>query len=190
MKKLIIYDVDDTLFAANQLIGMEVHGEFRWLTQQEFHHHDVAGTVSETIDLSRLRNAKDWLLNLQPNEEVVERIKCDINSGDSDIVIMTARNAMDDHELFKSGFDKHGIDTTCVDFYFAGDHGEQHWSSHKKKGVLFQQFLSQHYDHITIFDDNEMNLKELHFLALDYPFVTVESYKVAPGGTISRYIGS
>ncbi len=189
MKKLIIYDVDDTLFKGNQLIGMEVSGEFRWLTQQEFHDYDAAGTVSEVLDLSRLKCAQDWLDCLEPNDAVVESLLFDLAYSPADIVIMTARNAMDDHDLFKSGFEKQGIDTSVIEFIFAGDHGEVHWSSHKKKAVLFERFLDE-YDEITIYDDNVMNLRELHLMALDHPFVQINSYHVHADGTINKYNGS
>lgn len=187
MKKLIIYDVDDTLFFANQKIGMEVDGEFIWMTQQEFHEHDVAGTVSENLDFSKLQCSVDFMENLAPNMIAINRLKNDIARGDAEIVIMTARHPMSDIPMFETAFHKYGVDTTDLEIIFAGVAGEPHWSSHKKKAVFIAEFLKNHYDHITIYDDNVMNLQEIHALALDYPFTTIESYHVLPDGKITKY---
>ena len=187
MKKIKIFDIDDTLFFANQMIGMEVEGVFRWITQQEFHEHDVAGTVHSNLDFQNLNNSIDFLENLQPNMIAIERLQKDIDQNDSRIVVMTARHPMNDIPLFKTAFHQYGIDTDKVELIFAGIAGEPHWSSHKKKAVFFEEFLQENYDEIEIIDDNTSNLKELHYLALDYPFTHIKSYHVKPDGTINKY---
>lgn len=190
MKRLIIYDVDDTLFFANQAIGMEVDGEMQWLTQQEFHEHDVAGTLHHNLDFSKLMCSVDFHANLKPNIFAINKLIEDIEIGDDKVIIVTARHPMTDVVLFTRAFEKFGIDTKRVKFYFAGGMGEPHWSSHKKKALLFEAFLQQSWDEIVIYDDNVMNLKEIHALALDYPHTDIKSYRVFSDGTISRYNGS
>jgi len=106
---LIIFDVDDTLFFANQKIGMEVDGKMQWLTQQQFHEHDLAGTIHPNLDFSKLLCSKDFVKNLKPNMIMIDRLKTAINRDKDKIVIMTARHTMSDVPLFVSAFHKFGI---------------------------------------------------------------------------------
>lgn len=187
MRTLFVFDIDDTLFFANQQIGMEVEGVFRWITQQEFHEHDIAGTVHPNLDFSKLQCAEDFIANLQPNPIMIQRLK-DTLRGPGDVVVMTARHPLDDIPLFKTAFHQQGIETDDFELVFAGISGPAHWSSHQKKAILFKQYLEQHYDHIVIYDDNTSNLAELHHLAMDY-ITTIESYQIASDGTINRFRG-
>jgi hypothetical protein len=189
MKKLIVYDVDDTLFFANQKIGMEVDGKFKWMSQQEFHEHDIAGTVSKNLDFSRMLCSHDFIKNLKPNMIAIKRLIRDIERADAKIVVMTARHEMSDIPLYISAFHDHGVNTDDIEFIFAGVAGEAHWSSHEKKKVFFDKFFEEQYDHVTVYDDNVKNLETVQGLALDYPFTTVEAYRVFEDGTINRYNG-
>ena len=186
---LIIFDVDDTLFFANQLIGMEVDGEMRWITQQEFHEHDVAGTIHPNLDFSKLLCSKDFVKNLKPNPIMIERLKNAIKRDQDQIVIMTARHVMSDVPLFISAFHKHGVDTKGIEFIFAGSGGEIHWPSHQKKAVFFDRFLAEGYDKITLYDDNTKFLDYALQAHLDFPFTTVRTFRIDSEGKINNYNG-
>jgi hypothetical protein len=186
-KRLIVYDVDDTLFFANQRIGLTVDGVPTWMTPQEFHEYDVAGLVDHSVDYSLLLSSDNFVSCLKPNQICIEKLIYDIDRADSDIVIMTARGEVDDVPKFKSAFRDHGIDIDSVEFRFCSP--DVTLSSHKKKEPHFRQMLAQHYDEVTVYDDNVLNLETVHHIALEYPATTVNSFRILPDGSISKYYG-
>lgn len=187
---IVCYDVDDSLFFSNQLIGMEVDGTFTWLTQREFHEHDVNGTLNDTLDFSKLTCSVDFTSDLKPNMILINKLASDIAHEESKIIVCTARHEMNDLELFKSAFERYGIDTTPIEFIFAGGLGEAHWSSHQKKAIAFERMLGQKPNSLTVYDDNELNLREVLLLSFDFPFTTIITFLVNQDGTISRYHGT
>ena len=187
MKKLIVYDVDDTLFFANQRIGLTINGVPQWITPQEFHEYDVAGLIDHSVDYSLLLSSDDFVSCLKPNQICIELLIEDIDRADSDIIIMTARGEVDDVKKFKGAFRDHGIDIDSCEFRFCSQ--DVTLSSHQKKKPQFQEMLAKHYDHVTVYDDNVKNLETVHHVAMDYPFTTINSFKINPDGSISKYYG-
>jgi hypothetical protein len=184
--KLAIYDFDDTLFFANQRIGVMLDGKMVWMTPQEHHRLDIAGEIPHEVDYSFLKSSSDFVSCLKPNVIAIECLIKDIDDPACDVVIMTARQTMDDVELFMTAFEPHGIDPNKLDIIFAGDGNPSTVSSHELKRGYFKKFFNDGYSSISVYDDNMMTMAMLQVMKPDYHEIDIDLYGVASDGSISK----
>jgi hypothetical protein len=184
--KLSVIDLDDTLFFANQRIGVMQNGVMVWMTPQEHHQLDVAGQIPHEVDYSFLKSSSDFVSCLKPNDIMIERLILDIDDPTCDVVIMTARQTMDDIDLFLTAFSQHGIDHSKLDIIFAGDGNPATVSSHELKRGYFKKFFNEGYSCISVYDDNMMTLAMLQSMKKDYHEIDIDLYGVLADGSISK----
>jgi hypothetical protein len=184
--KLAIYDMDDTLFFANQRIGVEQDGKMVWMTPQEHHALDLAGKIPHVVDYSFLKSSSDFVSCLKPNMITIERLILDIDDPLCDVVIMTARQTMDDLDLFLTAFTQHGVDHSKLDVIFAGDGNESTVSSHQLKRGYFRKFFNEGYSCISVYDDNANTNRMLMEMRKDYHEIDIDLYCVNDDGSISK----
>lgn len=191
MKTLSIYDIDDTIFFANQsIIVIADNGEeVDHIDHEEYKRREDAGEHHYKYSWRMLENSEDFCNTLKPNHVVIEQLIKDLQNPDIDVMLLTARTSPDNVHQFREAFSWHGMHLGDAELVFAGDNspGDRSWLN---KTIEFEKiFGSQQYDHITIYDDSERNLQAFWMTQLDYPNVSTSIKWVDPVGHIQQYYG-
>ena len=118
-KKLVVFDIDDTLVNTQTKVQVIKDGEVvNSLNSHDFTHYKLK--PGESFDFEDFRNAKDFFDNHKPIIPMMNQLKRDINTGNK-VVMVTARADFDDKELFLDTFRKYGVDMNKVHVYRAGN---------------------------------------------------------------------
>lgn len=193
------YDVDDTLFAANQDIYIRdaEHNIIETIDGKNYRKHmngrSAPLTEGHYYCFSELLNGKSFYETKVPLEEPLEELARDVDRHKHekcyDVILMTARGEVDYQEHYKQAFRDHGVDIDSIEIMFVGARDTQdpraHKSSSECKREAFEQLLP-HYHHIKIYEDDYKNLEMFYFTALEFA-CDVELFHVNPEGKISRY---
>lgn len=200
MKTLVIYDVDDTLFAANQDIYIRDHNHniVETIDGRNYRKH-MNGRAAPLPDghyycFSELVKGKSFYETKLPLEEPLHELALDVErhkrETNYDVVLMTARGEVDDLDHYKQAFRDHDVDVDAIEIMFVGARDTSDPRSKKSssecKRAEFEKLCTQ-YDHFKIYEDDYKNLKMFYETALDFGAVTCELFHVNPEGKVTRY---
>lgn len=200
MKTLAIYDVDDTLFTANQIINIRDNEDkiIQSIDGSQYRKH-MNGRAAPLPDghyycFGELLNGKTFYETKMPLIEPLEQLAFDVGhhkrNPNFDVILLTARGQVDHLDDYKQAFRDHGVDVDAIDIVFVGarDSTDPRFgmSSSQCKKLAFEQYCKT-YDHFIIYEDDYRNLEMFYHTSLDFGNVTVELYHVNPQGEISRY---
>lgn len=190
MNKLAIFDIDDTIFFANQGIHVldDQGNTTEVIDNREYHRRDALGETHQ-YSWKELVDAQAWYDSLMPNPPVIDRMIKDLADSDTEVILITGRLTVDNIPLFKAGFKVHGMNIDDIELVFAGDRNPSGGSTHLVKRVDFERLFALHYDHISIYEDSKLNLREFHYVSMDFPFTSTSAYWIDPKGNIKRYNG-
>lgn len=199
MNTLVIYDVDDTLFAANQDIYIRDadHNIVQTIQGSDYRKH-MNGRSGALPDghyycFSELINGKTFYETKLPLEEPLRELALDVErhkrESHYDVILMTARGEVDHFEDYKQAFRDHKVDVDSIEIMFVGARDTSDPRSKKSsaecKRVAFEKLLP-HYHRVKIYEDDYKNLEMFYHTALDFQ-CDVELYHVNPDGKVSRY---
>ena len=129
-KKLVVFDIDDTLVHTQTKVHVIKDGEvIDSLNSHDFTHYRLK--PGEEFDFSGFRNAREFFEKSKPIIPMMNQLKRDIATGNK-VVMVTARADFDDRELFLDTFRKFGIDMSRVHVYRAGNSKEGTTEERKK----------------------------------------------------------
>jgi hypothetical protein len=200
MNTLVIYDVDDTLFAANQTIYIRDadHNIVQTIDGKDYRNH-MNGRAGPLPDghyycFSELVNGKAFYETKLPLEEPLRELALDVDRHKRergyDVVLMTARGEVDYIDDYKQAFRDHNVDIDAIEIMFVGARDTSDPRSKKSssecKRVEFEKLCTK-YDHFKIYEDDYKNLEMFYQTALDFGAVTVELFHVNNDGHVSRY---
>ena len=118
-RKLVIFDIDDTLVNTNTRVIVRRDGEpVHSLNSQEFTHYKLK--PGETFDFGAFRDAEDFFQHAQPIAPMIEQLKNDIATGNR-VVMVTARADFNSKEIFLKTFEQWHVDMSKVHVYRAGN---------------------------------------------------------------------
>jgi hypothetical protein len=199
MKTLAIYDVDDTLFFANQDIYIRNgDGEIvETIDGRNYRKHMNGRAAPLPSDhyycFNELLNGKNFYDTKLPIEEPLRELALDVERHKReqtyDVMLLTARGEVDYIDHYKQAFRDHNVDVDSIDITFAGardtkDPRSKKSSSECKREVF--ESLCKHYDHFKIYEDDYKNLEMFYHVSLDFP-VSIELFHVDPDGKVNRY---
>ena len=142
----------------------------------------------ESFEYGQFKSAKIFKETSTPIAKVIKRAKRIIHFATrkgSKVIIVTARQDMDDKKLFKEAFKAQGIDIGRVYVERAGNIGKKTASANKV--VIFKKYLdTERYARIRLFDDDKNNLKAFLSLEEEYPKVDFTGYQVFKSGNIKK----
>lgn len=178
-KKLVVFDIDDTLVHTQTQVHVIKHGQvIRSLNSHDFTHYRLQ--PGETFDFGDFRNAREFFNNARPIIPMMDQLKHDINTGNH-VVMVTARADFDDRELFLDTFRKYGVDMNQVHVYRAGNMKGN--STEEKKKIIIRNLLNQgHYAKAIMYDDAVPNLNSFMELKQEYPRTKFYAWHVDPEG--------
>lgn len=184
-KKLVVFDIDDTLVNTQTKIhvikdGTVVHS----LNSHDFTHYKLK--PGESFDFEDFRNARDFFDNHKPIIPMMNQLRRDINTGNK-VVMVTARADFDDKELFLDTFRKYGIDMNKVHVYRAGNN-EQGSTEERKKIIIKNLLDKDDYTKAIMYDDAKPNLHTFIELKKDHPKTRFYAWHVDPEGNANEYM--
>jgi predicted secreted acid phosphatase len=184
---LTIFDIDETLFHTKAKVQVVKEGKvIRTLDNQQYNSYQLK--QGESFDYGQFRSAKIFKETSTPIAKVIKRAKRIIHFATrkgSKVIIVTARQDMDDKILFKQTFKDHGIDIGRVYVERAGNVGKEKVSENKV--VIFKKYLdTKRYARIRLFDDDKNNLNAFLSLKNEYPNVDSSGYQVFKSGNIKK----
>lgn len=185
-KKLVIFDIDDTLVNTNTLVNVVRDGQVvHSLNSHEFTHYKLQ--PGEQFDFGRFRNAQEFFDQARPIVPMVNQLNRDIKTGNK-VIMVTARADFDNRDLFLSTFKRIGVDIDGVDHvYRAGNLTDRVSTEEKKRRVIDRLLRQEHYDKVIMYDDSMPNLNAFISLKQDYPWTDFYAWHVDHSGRASEY---
>jgi hypothetical protein len=184
-KSLVIFDIDDTLLHTTAKIKVVKDGKpVRELTNQEFNHYQLQ--PGEEFDFGEFRDAEKFNRESQPIKPMIGKLKTILDhSGNSDVIMLTARSDFDNRDLFLKTFTDLGIDMSRVHVHRAGNLPGDDIPAEKKAVYVRKYADTGKYDHIRLYDDSQSNLTVFKNLKSEYPDIDFRAYYVGPQGSTS-----
>ena len=184
-RKLVIFDIDDTLVHTQTKVNVIKDGQItRELNSHEFTHYKLQ--PGEQFDFENFRNAHDFFHNSKPIIPMMNQLKQDIATGNK-VVMVTARADFDDRELFLDTFRKYGVDMGKVHVYRAGNMTQKVQTEEKKKIIIRDLLNKGRYTKAIMYDDAEPNLQSFVELKQEYPQTKFYAWHVSLEGEASEY---
>jgi len=184
-KKLVIFDIDDTLVHTQTKVhvikdGVVTHS----LNSHEFTHYKLK--PGEEFDFGDFRDAREFFEKSKPIIPMINLLKKDIRTGNK-VVMVTARADFNDRELFLDTFRKYGVDMSKVHVYRAGNMTGKISTEHKKKLIIKQLLEKDNYNKAIMYDDALPNLREFVSLKKEFPDTKFYAWHVDLDGNASEY---
>ena len=184
---LTIFDIDETLFHTKAKVQVLKEGKIvKILDNQQYNSYRLK--KGESFNYVQFKSAKIFKETSTPIAKVIKRAKRIIHFATrkgSKVIIVTARQDMDDKKIFKEAFKAHGIDIGRVYVERAGNIGKE--TASENKVVIFKRYLDTgRYARIRLFDDDKNNLKAFLSLQEEYPKVDFTGYQVFKSGNIKK----
>ena len=184
-RKLVIFDIDDTLVHTQTKVHVIRDGQVtKELNSHEFTHYKLQD--GEQFDFENFRNAHDFFHNSKPIIPMMNQLKQDIATGNK-VVMVTARADFDDRELFLDTFRKYGVDMGKVHVYRAGNMTQKVQTEEKKKIIIRDLLNKGNYTKAIMYDDAEPNLQSFVELKAEYPQTKFYAWHVSLEGEASEY---
>ena len=186
---LTIFDIDETLFHTKAKVQVAKEGKIvRILDNQQYNSYQLK--KGESFHYGEFKSAKIFKETSTPIVKVIKRAKRIIHFATrkgSKVIIVTARQDMDDKKLFKEAFKAQGIDIGRVYVERAGNIGKK--TASENKVLIFKKYIdTEYYARIRLFDDDKDNLKAFFSLQEEYPKVDFTGYQVFKSGNIKRLV--
>ncbi len=184
---LTIFDIDETLFHTTAKVQVFKEGKIiKILDNQQYNSYLLK--KGESFNYGQFKSAKIFKETSTPIAKVIKRAKRIIHFATrkgSKVIIVTARQDMDDKKLFKEAFKAQGIDIGRVYVERAGNIGKE--TASENKVVIFKRYLDTgRYARIRLFDDDKNNLNTFLLLQEEYPKVDFTGYQVFKSGNIKK----
>jgi hypothetical protein len=184
-KKLVIFDIDDTLVNTSTKVNVIKDGKvIKRLNSHDFTHYKLE--PGEEFDFGAFRNAKEFFEKSKPIIPMINQLKNDINTGNK-VIMVTARADFDDKDLFLDTFRKFGVDIDKVHVYRAGNIQKKIPTEEKKKMIIRKVLSSNDYNKAIMYDDAKPNLDLFLSLKDEHPGVKFYAWYVNPKGEALEY---
>jgi FMN phosphatase YigB (HAD superfamily) len=184
-RKLVVFDIDDTLVHTQTKVHVIKDGEIvNSLNSHDFTHYRLK--PGEEFDFGDFRNAREFFEKSRPIIPMMNQLKRDIATGNK-VVMVTARADFDDRELFLDTFRKYGIDMGKVHVYRAGN-SKQGTTEERKKAIIKTLLDKDGYSKAIMYDDARPNLHTFIELKRDHPRTKFYAWHVSLEGEASEYM--
>jgi len=184
-RKLVIFDIDDTLVHTQTKVHVVKDGRvIKSLNSHDFTHYKLQ--PGESFDFGDFANAHEFFTNAKPIIPMINQLKHDINTGNK-VVMVTARADFNDRELFLDTFRKYGVDMNRVHVYRAGNMVSKIPTEEKKKIIIRNLMDKEPYTKAIMYDDALPNLHSFVELKKEYPHTKFYAWHVSLEGEASEY---
>lgn len=187
-KDLTIFDIDETLFHTQAKVQVIKNGKtIRVLDSKE--QKLYSPKTGESLNYEQFKSSRFFKETSKPIPSVIklahEIIDLSFKNG-SEVIIVTARQDMDDKKIFKEVFHAQGIDIDKVYVERAGNIGKK--TASENKLVIFKRYLdSNKYSNINLIDDDINNLEVFISLRKLYPETRFSAFQVIESGNLINF---
>lgn len=182
---LNIFDIDETIFHtyARVLVRDEYGTLVCSLDNAKFSEYRLKD--GERFDFSEFKSAEKFYATSKPIKKMIDLL-VDLTES-SEVVIVTARQDLDDRDLFLKTFVKHGVSQISkIHIHRAGNHG--HGPADQNKKIVIKKLLDcGRYSEAKLYDDSRSNLKMFNSLQSDYPSIRFQSFLAFPDGSVQLF---
>lgn len=185
---LSIFDIDDTLFKTDTKVLVKKDGKtVRELTPAEYNIDKLAS--GEDYDFSQFRSSAIFHKTAKPVDTVFKTAKRMLAKfagyAQKKITIITARDDMDDKNLFLKTFKKYGFN---IDRVYVHRAAKLKMAGPEAKAQIARDELKKsNYTIARMFDDHEGNLDAFLSLSKEFPNIKFEAFFVHENGNITRF---
>jgi hypothetical protein len=188
VSSLSIFDIDDTLFKTDTKVLVKKDGKtVRELTPAEYNVNKLES--GEEYDFSQFRSSAIFNKTAKPVDTVFKTAKRMLAKfsgyAQKKITIITARDDLDDKNLFLKTFKKYGFNIDRVYVHRAGN--LKMAGPAAKAKIAREELQKGKYDVARMFDDHEGNLDAFLALTKEFPTIKFEAFFVHENGNITRY---
>lgn len=184
-KKLVIFDIDDTLVRTDTKVNVVKDGKvIDKLSSHDFTHYKLK--PGEEFDFGAFRDAKEFFEKARPIPPMINQLKHDINTGNK-VIMVTARADFNDKNTFLNTFKRFGIDMDKVHVYRAGNIQDKIPTEKKKKLIIKNVLNNNSYTKAIMYDDALPNLDLFLSLKDEHPEVKFYAWYVNPKGEAIEY---
>lgn len=170
-KKLIIFDIDETIFHTFAMINVLKNNKIiKKLNNQEFNIYNLKD--GEKFDFSEFRNSEIFYNTSKPINNIfnLARRYIDKLSKNDKLIFLTAREDFDDKQKFLETFRKYGLNIDHPNVYVERSGNLNNIKNvEKRKNIIIEKYLKTNkYCYIKMYDDSLKNLKEFYKLKSKY----------------------
>ena len=184
-KKLVIFDIDDTLVRTDTKVNVVKDGKvIDKLSSHDFTHYKLK--PGEEFDFGAFRDAKEFFEKARPIPPMINRLKHDINTGNK-VIMVTARADFNDKDTFLNTFKRFDINMDKVHVYRAGNIEARIPTENKKKIIIKKVLDSDNYTKAIMYDDAQPNLDLFLSLKEEHPDTKFYAWYVNPKGEAEEY---
>ena len=184
-KKLVIFDIDDTLVRTDTKVNVVKDGQvIDKLSSHDFTHYKLK--PGEEFDFGAFRDAKEFFEKARPIPPMINQLKHDINTGNK-VIMVTARADFNDKDTFLNTFKRFGINMDKVHVYRAGNIQARIPTENKKKIIIKKVLDSDNYTKAIMYDDAQPNLDLFLSLKDEHPDTKFYAWYVNPKGEAEEY---
>jgi hypothetical protein len=185
---LSIFDIDDTLFRTDTKVLVKKDGKtVRELTPAEYNVNKLES--GEEYDFTQFRSSAIFFKTAKPIDTVFKTAKKMLAKfagyAQKKITIITARDDLDDKNLFLKTFKKYGFN---IDRVFVHRTGNLKIAGPAAKAQIARNELKNgKYSIARMFDDHTGNLDAFLSLSKEFTTIKFEAFFVDETGNITRY---
>ena len=184
-KKLVIFDIDDTLVNTRTQVTVRHNGRpVHRLNSHEFTHYKLK--PGEEFDFGAFRNAAEFARESRPIVPMIQQLNADIATGNR-VVMITARADFDDRDTFLNAFRRWDVDIDRVHVYRAGNDTRPIAVDQKKADIIRRLLANNQFSKAIMYDDSVPNLESFVQLHSEHPGTRFYAWHVDHAGRASEY---
>lgn len=183
---LTIFDIDDTLFETTAKIivrkGKKLVKRLETGTYSKYRLK-----AGESFDFSEMKDSEKFNKESRPIKRMMAKakiiLKNALSTPKSKVIIVTARQDMNNKKVFLDTFRKHGFDIDKVRVERAGKIKDV--STPRAKAIIIHNYLKTgEFSRVRLFDDSLPNLSEFLKLQRMFPEIKFEAWFAKKDGTV------
>lgn len=183
---LTIFDIDDTLFKTTARVVVR-KGEKLVKRLETGTYSKYRLKPGEAFDFSEMRDSEKFNKESRPIKRMMAKAKIILRNAlatpKSKVIIVTARQDMNNKNVFLDTFRKHGFDIDKVRVERAGKIKDV--STPKAKAIIIHNYLKTgQYSRVRLFDDSLPNLKEFLNLQRLFKDIKFEAFFAKKDGSV------
>lgn len=186
MKKLVVFDLDDTLFKIDHSkLTVNVVDQSNTIVETiPYNQYKLAGAPHKPPQdnlrycFKQFESSSQFATTATPNDLIISMLQFYAKQPNTTVEILTARSDFDCVNTFGDFLKEHGIDIYITKVRRAGNLKTNTNAADRKYIILKQQLISNKYDEVLMFDDCKQNIAMLDVLQNDFPSTTFKGVLV------------
>jgi len=184
---LTIFDIDDTLFKTTARVKVVKNNKtVKQLKTGEYNTYRLKN--GEKFDFSEFKDSLKFQKESRPIKRMMAKAKAILQNAlrtpKSKVIVVTARDNMDNKQVFLDTFKQHGFDIDKVRVERAGRLRDVADTSQQKAIIIYNYLKTGQFARVRLFDDSIENLKKFLSLKRYFPKVRFEAFFAKNDGSI------